>query len=238
MERGEGGCALMRRVAILLQRAADIVRTEGPLTMTVRAASFVRRCLFTYAHVYLYEIEPCDLKEGDFVPRLRNVACVRVHSNNEADELALRVGRDFRRSSVDARRHLDRGAIAHCILHEGEIVYLGWVGMSEDAHRSLRQPPYRVDFASGEAFTAGGWTDPRYRRMGLGAHGYSKRIEFLRSRGARVARAVVAADNIPSQRLLAKLGGRRYAEGRYLRLLRWRFWREMPLNEAVEQGHQ
>jgi len=224
----------MCRVAILLRRAADIVQTEGLLTAMTRAASFVRRGFFTYAHVYLYEVRPGDLREGDFAPALRDATCVRVHSNKEADELALRVGRDFRRHYVDARRHLDSGAVAHCIFHEGEIVYIGWVGMSEDAQTSLHQPPYRVDFDGDEALTAGGWTDPRYRRMGLAAHGYSKRLEFLRSRGTRVARAVVSTDNIPSQKLLAKLGGRRYAEGRCLWLLRWRFWREVPLTEAVE----
>jgi ribosomal protein S18 acetylase RimI-like enzyme len=224
----------MRRAAILLRRAADIVQTEGLLTMMARAACFIRHSLFTYAHLYLYELRPSDRREGDFVPTLRNVTCVSVHSNEEADKIALRVGFDFRRHAVDARRHLDSGAIAHCIFYQGEIAYMGWVGMNEDAHRSLRQPPYRVDFAGGEAFTAGGWTDPRYRRMGLAAHGYSQRIEFLRSRGTRVARAVVATDNIPSQGLLAKMGGRRYAEGRYLRLLWWRFWSEVPLSEAVE----
>jgi RimJ/RimL family protein N-acetyltransferase len=226
--------APMRRAAILLRRASDIARTEGLFTMLARAACFARRGLFTYAHVYLYEFRPCDRRVGDFDPTLPNVTCVRVHSNEEADELARRAGLDFRRYVVDARRHLDNGAIAHCIFRDGELAYIGWVGMSEDAHRSLCQPPYRVDFAGGEAFTAGGWTDPRYRRMGLAAYGFSRRIEFLRSRGTRVARAAVTVDNVPSQRLLAKMGGRRYAEGRHLRLLRCRFWREIPLTDAAE----
>jgi RimJ/RimL family protein N-acetyltransferase len=224
----------VRQVAILLRAAADIVRTEGLFTMTVRAACFARRGLFTYTHMYLYELRICDRREGDFVPALLDVTCVRVHSNEEADELALGAGLDFRRYALNAKRHLDSGAIAHCVFHDGELVHMGWVGMSEEAHRSLWQPPYGVDFAGGEAFTAGGWTDPRYRRMGLAAHGYAQRIEFLRSRGIRVARAAVVADNVPSQRLVAKMGGKRYAEGRYLHLLRWRFWREEPLTDAVE----
>ena len=224
----------MRWPATLVRKAKDIARNEGLLSVAGHGLFYMSRCLFAYVRCYLYELMLADLDETDFVPRLENLTCITVRSNEEADGVAATIGSDFRRQFINARRCLDRGAIAYCIFHGGEIAYIGWVGTSEEAQKSMGQPPYRVDFAGGEAFTGGVWTDARHRRMGLAAFGYFRRLELLRSEGRLLARAAVATENVATQGMLAKFGARRYAEGRYLRLLWWRYWREVSLASAVE----
>lgn len=166
------------------------------------------------------------------MPRIGDFTLRIVSTNEEADELAATTGFDFRRRFIDARRMLDEGAIAFCTFVKMELAHIGWVGMTEGAKKSMGQLPYKVDFSDGEACTGGMWTYPKYRGMGLATYGYFKRCQFLRDKGKTAARNAVATNNVMTQRLLAKFGLKRYAQGRYVKILWWQFWKERLLNEA------
>ena len=47
--------------------------------------------------------------------------------------------------------------------------------------------------------------------------------------GIMISRSAIAKKNIASQKGRAKFSPRIYAEGRYLKILWWKFWREKSL---------
>jgi hypothetical protein len=213
----------------MLKRAKDILKTEGLKPLLSRSFKFVRAQFFEYGDFYLYEYRLKERNEADFLPKIPDFTLKIVSSNEEADKLAKAIGSDFRRRFVRARGMLDKGAIAFCIFVKGEIVHIGWVALSEEAHKAVDNLPYRVDFLNHEACTGGTQTIPKYRNKGLMAYGHFKRIEFLREKGIVVSRNAVAKNNIASQKAHAKFSPRVHAEAKHLRLLWWHFWKEKPL---------
>ncbi|MFC1902486.1 GNAT family N-acetyltransferase [Chloroflexota bacterium] len=130
---------------------------------------------------------------------------------------------------LDARRGLDKGAIAFCVFVERELAHIGWVALNEEAKNIFDPLPFRVDFSNREACIGGAWTDPKYRGRDLMSYIFLERFQFLRERGILILRCSVNKQNIASHRLHAKLGANMYAQARYLRVLRWQLWRERPL---------
>jgi len=86
-----------------------------------------------------------------------------------------------------------------------------------------------MDFSGGECLSSDGWTNPKFRRSGLLAYGDIKRRQFQVSQGIRVSSWAIARRNIPPQRFVERLDPRIRAEGRYLRILWCRSWKERPL---------
>ena len=213
----------------VLKRAKDILQKEGLKTLLMRGFDFARRLLLGYGECYLYEYTLIERNEVDFLPRIKDLTLKIVSSNEEADKLAEDIGSDFRRRYVTARQKLDKGAIAFCFFVKGEIVHIGWVALSEKAHKAIDNLPYRVNFPNHEACTGSTETIPEYRGKGLMTYGYFKRFQFLREKKIVVSRNAVAKDNIASQKAHAKFSPKVYAEGKYLRLLRWYYWKEKPL---------
>jgi len=165
------------------------------------------------------------------MPRIQNFTFRMVGTNEEADKLVASTGYDFRRRFVNAKRSLDKGAIAFCVFASGEIAHIGWVALSEEARKTFDRLPYKVDFSNGEASTGGTITVPKYRGKGLMAYGYFKRLQFLRERGVTASRNAVAVNNIASQKAQAKLGPKICARARYLKLLWWDCWKERPVHD-------
>jgi RimJ/RimL family protein N-acetyltransferase len=227
---------MVNTLVAILQRARDILRTEGLKPLLTRSLAFVGAQLFDWRDCYLYEYTLKERNEADFLPEIRDFTFKIVSSNEEADRLAETIGSDFRRRFVRARSMLDKGAIAFCVFIKGEIAHIGWVALSEEAHKAVDNLPYKVDFANHEACTGGTMTIPQYRGKGLMAYGYFKRFEFLKEKGILVSRNAVDKSNIASQKAHAKLGPTVRAEAKYLRLLRWRFWKERPLAQSVSHN--
>jgi hypothetical protein len=212
----------------MLKRAKDILKTEGLKPLLKRGFAFVRVFFFEYGDFYLYEYSIKERSEADFLPKIQDFTFKMISGNEEANKLAEAMGSDFRRRFVTARRMLDKGAIAFCIFVKGEIAHIGWIALSEEAHKAVDNLPYRVGFLNHEACTGGTQTIPQYRGKGLMAYGYFKRFEFLREKGILVSRNAVAKSNIASQKAHAKFSPRVHAEAKHLRLLWWHFWKEKP----------
>jgi len=222
---------MMSRLGVLLRRAKDILQTEGLRPLVGRGFDFVKAPFFQYGNYYLYQHTPKERNEADFMPRIQDVTFRMVSTSEEADELAASTGYDFRRRFVNAKRSLDKGAIAFCFFVNEEIAHIGWVALSEEAKKTFDRLPYKVDFSNGEASTGGTITVPKYRGKGLMAYGYFKRLQFLREQGVTASRNAVAVNNIASQKAHAKFAPKIYARARYLKLFWWDFWKERPVHD-------
>jgi hypothetical protein len=222
---------MISRLGVLLRRAKDIFQTEGLTPLLKRGFDFATAPLYQYGDYYLYQHTLEERNEADFMPRIQDFTFRMVRTNEEADELAASPGYDFRRRFVNARKSLDKGAIAFCVFVSGEIAHIGWVALSEEAKKTFDPLPYKVDFSNGEASTGGTITVPKYRGKGLMAYGYFKRLQFLREQGVTASRNAVTVNNIASQKAHAKLGPKIYARARYLKLLWWDLWKERPVHD-------
>jgi hypothetical protein len=139
------------------------------------------------------------------MPKIKDFTFRIISSNEQADELATD-GIDIRAYSSKSRQGLDKGAIAFCIFIGREL---------------------------GEACTGGTVTLPKYRGNGLMAYGYFQRFRFLRERGIVVSRNAVAKNNVISQRVHAKFNPEVHAKGYYLKILWWKFWKEVSITDAT-----
>jgi hypothetical protein len=225
----EDRSGIISTLVALLKRAKDILQTEGLRPLLTRGFTFIRAKFVGYGDYFLYEYTLRDRNEADFLPKIHDFIFRIVSSNREADKLAGVIGSDFRGRFIRARGMLDKGAIAFCVFVKGEIVHIGWVALTEEAHKAVDNLPYRVDFSNYEACTGGTQTITEYRNKGLMAYGYFKRFQFLREKGIVVSRNAVMKSNIASQKAHARFNPRVIAEAKNVRLLWWQYWKEKPL---------
>jgi GNAT superfamily N-acetyltransferase len=106
---------------------------------------------------------------------------------------------------------------------------VGWVGLTRRAKECFDRIPYSVDFEHGEAFTGGVFTIPGYRGKGLMFHCLGERLKYLQERGYRVNRDASLTGNVASLRVTERFAGKPRARGFYVRVFRWSYWREKPL---------
>jgi len=232
----------MTRRKSLFSRAKQIYGSEGLGSLLRRGLAFVLSLIFKYQTYYLYKDPLQGLRlpnEADVLPRVHDFAPKVVTTNQEADELEAE-GFEFRSQVLNAREKLDKGAMAFCIFVGQELANIGWIALTQEAMDSLGELPCRVDFSDYEAYGGGMWTNPKFRKRGIHLYGMFKRLEFLQSKGIKAEHSVVAKDNVAPQKSNA-LGGMLpfpgpYAEGRYLRILWWRSWKERPLTHANDMS--
>jgi len=183
-------------------------------------------------YVYREYIEDlAEAVEADFVPGIEGLAFRIVSSNEEADELEAQ-GFPFRSQVANARRNLEKGATAFCLFVGQELASITWHAPNRDAQRSLGEPPYPVDYEKDEICSGGLWSNPKYRRKGLRSYSRLKRIEFLRDSGVKARRGVIARQNVLAFSGRADFQPSAFAEGRYLRILWWKSWKERPLPDV------
>jgi hypothetical protein len=224
---------LMSNVTTIMARAKQIHGSEGWVSLVRRGFTFMLYQLYEYRTYYLteYKMENSrSLNEADFMPRIRDFSFKTVNGNQEADELEAE-GYEFRSyaTNFDARRALDMGAIAFCVFAGRQLAAMGWAALSQRAFDSLNERPIKIDFSNRDAFIGGIWTSPRYRRMGLRTYRTFKLRQYLLDKGIAMTRGPIAKENIPALMGLAKLDITIYGEGRYLRVLWWKSWKEKPL---------
>lgn len=213
---------------VLLRTGREILRTDGLVAFVKRGCAFAWSSLFEHQTYDLYAHYPANdhtLNETSFPAGLVGLRHEIVTTNEHADDLEAE-GLEFRSKVNNARRRLNRGAIASCVFVGRELANIVWVAPTRRARNSLNQPHFEVDFAKKEVWVGDGWTNPKFRRRGLRVYGHLKGTQFLVQRGILVSRYAVAKGNIPSQMSTRKVDVHRYAEGHYVRILRWRFCKE------------
>jgi len=214
----------------LFTRAKVIFQTEGLVALLRAGLQFLRN-IFRYDTYYIYKHTMKERNEADFMPKIQDFTFEIVFTNQQADELAVAIGVDFRSYLYydTAKRRLDKGAIAFCIFIENELANIGWVAMTQEAKNILDPLPYRVFFSDKEACTGGGETIPKYRGKGLQTYGYFKRLQYLREQGRIAARGSVFTNNIAAQKVDAKFDAEIIAKIHYLVILKLPFYKEIPL---------
>ena len=226
----------MSRVADLCREARRLYQSEGLVSLARRAFAFPFHWLWQHETYYLYATDILmERSEAHFVSRLPPFTMHIVSTNEEADELEAH-GLEFRSYVSNARKRLEKGAIAFCFFVGNELANMAWVALSQEALASFNDPPLKVDFAAGEAYSGGVWTSPKYRGLGFNAYCYFKILEYMRERGKLVSRAAIAVPNVVSQRATGKIGTSVHAEARYLRILWWKWWKERPLSTPGQEA--
>jgi hypothetical protein len=198
-------------------------QTEGFLSLVKRGF------LFFGGTYYLYRVNPeealKELNEPDFIPKFKNFELKTISTVGEFDEISAR---GYRIPVVDRDRLAD-GQTTLCVFIDKELAHTMWAAMDEKARKGADSLPFKVDFAKKEACGGWTWTNPKYRGMGLCAYVGIKRLEFLKDRGIVKFWSSAHTGNIAAQKTLQKLGHKKYAQGRYLRILWWKLWREKLL---------
>ena len=216
----------------LSRRAKQIYQTEGLRSLIRRGFAFLAYCLFERQTYYLYADRTegfLSLHEADFKPSIDGFILKVVSSNEEADELEAE-GFQFRSHVQNSQQRLDKGAVAFCIFVGSELAHIAWAALSKEAQSSIGEPPYKVDFSNREGCTGDIWTNSEYRRMGLSSYVYTRRLRFMLNNGIVTNRTVANKRNVISQQYSAKVDSNMCGEGRYLRVLWWKSWKETPLS--------
>lgn len=228
----------MSRLPWLLRRAKRILQTEGLIALVRRGFSFSVHLFFRYGSYYLcqYDMENvAGLYEADYMPRIDNFTMKIVSSNPEADKLEAE-GLEFRSQVSNARKRLEKGAVAFCVFVGGEFINISWIALTEKTKESLDEPPFNVEFSKGEACGGNSWTNPEYRHMGLSTYSVFIWSEFLMRNGIRKCRVAWPKWNMASLlKAYAQYGPKVYAEARYLKVLWWGWWNEKPLEQPNEE---
>ena len=210
-----------------------ILQKEGLIPFIKQGISFVVRCFFSYETYYLYRPTLYEASEVEPTPKIQNFTLEIISTREQVDELVAN-GFDLGFHMIGIEERLNKGAIAFCVFVERDLAYIAWVAMSEEAKNSLTELPYPVDFLNGEAYQGWSETSPRYRRMGIGRYVRFKKLQYLRDRGRTLHPYVVSKSNLTSQEFETKVGAKCCGEGRYLKLLWWKFWKEKPIGQAKE----
>jgi hypothetical protein len=224
------------RIADEFEKARQVYRTEGLVSLLRRGLRFLVYCVFEYRSYWLYAERPGDiqeLNESDFMPKIADFTPKVVSSNAEADELEAK-GFEFRSQIPHAREILDSGAVGLCIFVGRELANMGWLVTSQRAMDIVGEPPCRVDFADNEVVGTGAWTNPKYRHLRLRAYSRFMSLQASRERGAEVKRGVIAKRNVAAMKSRASVNPPR-GEGRYLRVLWWKSWKERPLSREQQE---
>jgi RimJ/RimL family protein N-acetyltransferase len=228
------------RLTELCKRTRHIYRTEGLISLLKRVFTFLLPHFFQYRNYYLWEIDISKLlkerNEADFMPTTQNFTFKIVATNEQADKLAAE-GLEFRSHILNARRSLDKGAIAFCLFFGNELASIRWMAMSVEARKSLNRLPYRVDFSNNIAYVSGIMTKPKYWGMGFAPYVAYKSWQFMKEMGIEAYRTETAKNNIQVQRLLAKYTTNPHAEARQLKILWWNSWKEKPLIPVSVHGN-
>ena len=221
---------MMITLRFIINRARDILKTEGLASVLRRGFLFLIRPFFDYYTVYLYEttLENFQtLNETDFKPKINNFTIMIVSTNREADRLEAE-GLEFRSSTRYSRQLLDKGAEAWCVFVGRELANINWLIMTKQAKDTLRSKT-KVDFSNNEVCSGLAWTNPKYRRMGFQRYTGFKRGQFAFSQGKTVIRSDISKSNIASLSATGKVYSK-YGEARYLKILWWKSWKETPLS--------
>lgn len=222
---------IMRGLDAMFKRAQQIYRTQGLIKLLQQVLTWLREQFFEYNAYYLYclsiEDDP-SIRDANPVPPLEDISFRIVSTIREADELEAD-GFEFYSVIYNARGKLESEAIATCVFVGKELANLGWVAMTQEAKDSFKQPPFKVDFSSGDCWSSQAWTKPKYRRTGLLVYADMKRRQFQLQQGVRVSKWAINKRNIPPQKFMTKLSRQICGQGRYLSILWWKFWKEEPL---------
>ena len=224
----------MRSLTALGETARQVYQTEGLASLVRRALAGFTYCLFEHRMYLLVDHATENVKhmnKDDLMPRAEDCIVKIVSTNRQADVLETQ-GLEFRSHVLNARERLRNGAVAFVVFVGGEFASTAWVATSQEAADTLSEPPVQVDFTNGEALCGAVLTRQEYRRKRLNLYMGLHIRQFLLDRGVATMRGAIGIDNAASLKANDKFSPIVYAQGRYLRVLWWRSWKERPSSQG------
>lgn len=214
-----------------LDRARYILRSEGAVTLLKRLLKYICSLIFTREIYYVRRNFIADLNETDFLPKTEDFCYRMITSNKEADDWAKQIGFDFREQILHARRRLDAGAIASCTFTQNNLAHIGWIGLDHKSKNSFNPQPYKVNFSEREGCIGGAETAREYRNKGFMAYNWMQLNKHMKQQGICVLIDIAAPENIAVHKVQFKFPSTICAKACYIKLLLWRYWKEVPLPE-------
>jgi len=215
----------------ITDRIKAIISKEGLASLFKRAFMYLIHKIIIHETYFLIEdsIKDIDADPDIFVPDIANLNYRFIKTNQEADKVADEFS-DFRLSHHNARERLDKGAVALCIFIGSDLAYIVWVATTEAAKKTFNDIPYKVNFNNGEVVGGSESTMPQYRRKGLSTYGHLLKDRFLKDMGVTKKHAAISKTNLISMQAKSGFGHKVYAEGRYLKILGWKIWKETQIS--------
>jgi len=224
---------MVKNTEALFRAVNSTFRQEGLSALLRRSFVFLVDRVFWYRRYHVFERDANreqGLDEKDFLPEVDGFEFRVVSDAVEARALAVDIVNPVFHG-FSAEDALQKGAIACFTLRGNEPGYVMWVAPNEKARDCIGVMPQRVDFSRGE-YLASGWTNPKYRRMGLDRYTSRKAVLALSGRGLTRLRYTVNHSNRPALLATNRAGASLCAEARHLKVLWWRFWKERPLDSG------
>lgn len=229
------------RLGTLMNRAKEIYQEEGLLALIKRTFIFTIYLMVSRDSLfYVYEL-PWDLEgvdEADYLPKVSNITYRTIETVQQLDELS---NKGFDLSPVDIKqfyRRLQKGAILSVVFVDREVGHTSWTALNEKAKRAITSYPYKVDFANNESCTADSWTYPKYRRQGLNYYSARKKEKYVVRKGAIKNRSIVLTNNIASMKQSEKMGAKKVAIARYVKIFGLQFWKERPVQSVNNKNNK
>lgn len=217
------------KVGKLFKQARYILQEEGLVPFVKRVFSFLRRFFFSYETYYIYKKILNETGGTEFTPRLQDNTLKIISTPSELDGLIVE---GFDLSSYtnieNIEERLNKGAVLFCVFTERKLAHTSWVGMDNKVRIDML--PLAMDYQN-EAYIGDCVTRPQYRGLELYPYTLYKIAEFLKGKGKKGAKITAAKDNAPSHKAITKARFEIYGEGRYLKLLLWKLWKEKPVRE-------
>jgi len=223
---------MINRLAQICNKLNYTIQSEGFLRGIKSGIRFLAERVFWYENYYLSAMSLKDfaVNPEDHKPAIPDISYVFVTSNNQADHLVEKGFEDFRTYHFHAHNSLDSGAVANCVYVGKEMAYICWIARSEAAKKSFNDLPYKVAFENGEACAGTSLTVPKFRRKGIRTYGALLRYRYYKENGIHTQQGIKKVSNTRSLRSSARYGGKPWGRARYIKILCWKFWKELPLH--------
>ena len=207
--------------------AKHILHREGFIALIKRGSRFLRGCLFARVAFDVYLVPLTQPTPAEFTPQIPGLFCETILTSEQLDDLLSR-GFDLGVHVIGARERLDKGALMFCAFVGSEFAGIHWAATTTEAMGSINEIPFSVAFSNNEAFLGWSEIDPKYRRLGLFTYMYSEKRRVLLGLGKTTGRCFPEKHNLASRMATISVGGTLCGEGRYLKILWWKSWRERP----------
>jgi len=215
---------------IHLEKALYVLRNEGFSAFLKQALLFLTQSLFFDRTYYLYVGSLEEVGRVVAKPQIDNPSLQTIRTNREVEELSAE-GYILKPWYPEYRNRLDKGVTAYCAFAGKQMAHINWCATTEEGMRALGEPPYRIDFASGEIAWGDYWTHPEYRGKSVAHYAICNIQQYLRDSGKRVTRGVIRTSNRPSQRVPRDGDGKIAAIVRHRKILFWQSCKETPVPE-------
>jgi len=211
------------------------LQKEGLLSFVMEGIRFLRKAVFVHEGYYMCELPLHEPMKFVSTPKIQDFVFEIITTRQRLEELMAH-GFDFGIDIIGAEERLDKGAIMFCIFIRKELACIHWAAANREAINTLtNRRCYKSDFLNNEVYLGWSQTDPKYRRLGLSTYVISEKVRLFEAMGKTTGKWIVEKGNLPSQKITIKGGGRIYSEGRYLKILWWKSWKEKPVVSEADQ---